>query len=107
MTDTTHGEQQKKHEAAAKQQIAAAKSAREREATAAPTAGKPTPTQDENDLAALGVHVLEKEPDGSPETGPIGTTQDREAQTRQSEARKPGSPSGGYQTRATQASKAE
>lgn len=27
---------------------------------------KPTPTQDENDRAALGEHVLEKEPDGSP-----------------------------------------
>jgi hypothetical protein len=27
---------------------------------------KPTPTQDENDRAALGEHVTEKEPDGSP-----------------------------------------
>jgi hypothetical protein len=27
---------------------------------------RPTPTQDENDLAALGAGVLEKEPDGSP-----------------------------------------
>jgi hypothetical protein len=27
---------------------------------------KPTPTQEENDLAATGSHVLEKEPDGSP-----------------------------------------
>jgi hypothetical protein len=28
--------------------------------------GKPTPTQEENDLAVLGTHVMEKEPDGSP-----------------------------------------
>ena len=27
---------------------------------------KPTPTQEENDLAAMGQHVHEKEPDGSP-----------------------------------------
>ena len=27
---------------------------------------KPTPTQEENDLAASGVHVIDKEPDGSP-----------------------------------------
>ncbi|MFH0298366.1 IPT/TIG domain-containing protein [Bradyrhizobium sp. 31Argb] len=27
---------------------------------------KPTPTQEENDLAAMGEHVIEKEPDGSP-----------------------------------------
>ena len=29
------------------------------------TRGKPTPTQEENDLAALGAHILEHEPDGS------------------------------------------
>jgi len=28
---------------------------------------KPTPTQEECDLAAMGMHVMEKEPDGSPE----------------------------------------
>jgi len=33
--------------------------------------GKPTPTQDENDLIALGGSV-ELEADGSPETGPTG-----------------------------------
>jgi hypothetical protein len=27
--------------------------------------GKPTPTQEENDLAALGAHIHEHEPDGS------------------------------------------
>ena len=29
------------------------------------TKGKPTPTQEENDLAALGAHILEHEDDGS------------------------------------------
>jgi hypothetical protein len=27
--------------------------------------GKPTPTQEENDMAVLGAHILEHEPDGS------------------------------------------
>ena len=31
------------------------------------TQGKPTPTQEENDRAAMGEHVIEKEPDGSKE----------------------------------------
>ena len=29
------------------------------------TKGKPTPTQEENDLAALGAHIVEHEEDGS------------------------------------------
>jgi hypothetical protein len=29
------------------------------------TKGKPTPTQEENDLAVCGAHILEHEPDGS------------------------------------------
>jgi len=36
--------------------------------------GKPTPTQEENDLAACGAHILEHEADGSdpdPHGGPI------------------------------------
>jgi hypothetical protein len=40
------------------------------------TMGKPTPTQEENDLAMLGATVMEKEPDGSVGSGvaqpPIG-----------------------------------
>lgn len=31
------------------------------------TQGKPTPTQEENDRAAMGEHVVDKEPDGSKE----------------------------------------
>jgi hypothetical protein len=55
------------------------------------TGAKPTPTQEENDRAAMGEHVVEKESDGSPEEGPTAGTQ-----TRHSEAR----PGGDYQTRA-------
>jgi hypothetical protein len=52
--------------------------------------GKPTPTQEENDLHALGAYFHEHEADGS---GPDPH------QTKQIEANKP---SGGYQTRQTQ-----
>ena len=58
--------------------------------------GKPTPTQEENDRAAMGEHVVNKEPDGSGEE-PNQPTQ----HTRQSEANKPGG--GDYQTRAGKA----
>lgn len=60
----------------------------------ADTIGKshPTPTQEENDLAALGASVEHKEDDGS---GP-----DPHLATRQAEAR-PGSGAGSYQTRAS------
>jgi hypothetical protein len=47
--------------------------------------GKPTPTQEENDLAALGATFTEHEPDGS----------DPDPNVRHVEAEKPG----GYQTR--------
>jgi hypothetical protein len=61
--------------------------AEQREAVAA---AKPTPTQEENDRAACGEHIMEHEPDGSPPgNGP---------QTKQSEADKRGR--GNYQTRA-------
>jgi hypothetical protein len=50
--------------------------------------GKPTPTQEENDLAALGAHFHEHEADGS-DPDPY--------QTKQSEPSKPSG--GGYQTR--------
>ena len=53
--------------------------------TAAAT--KPTPTQAENDLAAMGVHLMEHEHDGSADPN--------EPQTKQAEAGKRGS----YQTR--------
>jgi hypothetical protein len=47
------------------------------------TKGKPTPTQEENDLTALGAHVMEKEDDGS---GPDpGMTPPAEGKTRSME----------------------
>jgi hypothetical protein len=61
---------------------------------------KPTPTHDENDLAASGVHIIEHEPDGSPPDpgitplAPEGTTR-----TRQVEAKKPATTRSDYQTR--------
>ena len=54
---------------------------------------KPTPTQEENDLAASGVYIEEHEPDGSVDPNA--------PQDKQAEARKPKS---GYQTRAATAS---
>jgi hypothetical protein len=56
--------------------------------------GKPTPTQEENDLAALGAHVMEKEPDGSapdPNVHREPAPKEGEAHRRQIEAQKPGS----------------
>jgi hypothetical protein len=76
------------------------------EKAAAPQEGsKPTPTQDENDSAAMGDHVMNKEPDGSPEEeSPAVQMQKheeaRKAKGKQSEARPTQS---GYQTRTTQA----
>jgi|SoimicmetaTmtLPB_FD_contig_31_9740095_length_561_multi_2_in_0_out_0_1 hypothetical protein len=54
---------------------------------------KPTPTQEENDLAASGEHVSQHEPDGSPEE--VSPHVKREA-----EASKPAG-RGSYSTRAT------
>jgi hypothetical protein len=82
----------------------------EKEERAAPPQAdsKPTPTQDENDSAAMGDHVMQKEPDGSPEEeSPAMQLQKQEearkermGKSKQSEARPTQS---GYQTRASQA----
>lgn len=76
---------------AAKKRLADEKAARD--AREAPEPGKPTPTQNENDLAALGVHITEHEPDGSPPQDPNAP------QTKQAEAKRPGQ-TAQYQTRA-------
>jgi hypothetical protein len=55
--------------------------------------GKPTPTQEENDRAALGEHVLNKEDDGS---GPDPTAATRPAETRDA---RPAGERAGYRTR--------
>jgi hypothetical protein len=64
---------------------------RSREEYAARMKGKPTPTQEENDLAALGAHFTEHEPDGSdpdPFLQPTPVAKQMEPK-----------PGGGYQTR--------
>jgi hypothetical protein len=70
------------------------KASKEREKTASET--KPTPTQEENDLAASGVHVNEHEDDGSGPDPTVPQTKD----SKQAEANKP---KAGYSTRATTA----
>ena len=60
---------QTEHAEATKKRLAEEKQAREKahaEQRDTSTAVKPTPTQEENDLAASGVHVIDHEPDGSP-----------------------------------------
>ena len=58
------------------------------------TKGKPTPTQEENDLAALGAHILEHEPDGSDPDPNV---------SKSLEADKPHARPQAYQTRSTHA----
>lgn len=63
------------------------------------TKGRPTPTQEENDRAALGEHVADKEPDGAdPDPGgqPGGILSDKQKRTKQETA---AHSSGTYQTR--------
>lgn len=84
---------------AAKKQLAADKDARSKvlEQHEATEGVKPTPTQDENDMAKLGVHLSEHEPDGSPEHSSGGAPKAPQHETRQvsAQAARPG-----YQTRA-------
>jgi hypothetical protein len=62
------------------------------------TTVKPTPTQEENDLAASGVHLSEHEPDGSPDQV-LGLDPRSIEEKKQAEANKPTS-KGSYQNRA-------
>jgi len=77
----------------AKRRLEAGREAREKslEEFVARTKGKPTPTQDENDEAALGKHFMEHEADGG-DPDPHGQA---EPVARQME----GGRGGGYQTR--------
>src|SRR5262249_31199774 len=73
---------------------------------------KPTPTQEENDRAAVGEHVTEKEPDGSPEqesSAPVASgyrSEQREHRQQRSQehqrAQEAKRPSGSYETRTVQ-----
>lgn len=78
---------------AAKRQLAADRevSERSRAEFVERMKGKPTPTQEENDLAALGAHVVEKEDDGSgPDPNIVKNLENRPgAATRQTQAAKP------------------
>jgi hypothetical protein len=85
----------KKHAEDTKKRLADEKAAREK-ATKDATPSKPTPTQEENDLSASGVHVMEHEEDGSP-PDPMGI----DPQKKQAEA-KPTAARAGYSTRATE-----
>jgi hypothetical protein len=93
MTDNQADAAAKKHADDTKKRLADEKTAREANAkTAEALAGsKPTPTQEENDLAASGVPVIEHEDDGSG-AEPTPTT-------KQSEANKAPQQRGGYATR--------
>jgi hypothetical protein len=85
---------------AAKKQLAEERklTERSREEFAERTKGKPTPTQEENDLHALGANFHEHEPDGSPLDPFVNQT--RQHETKHLEAEKPEKGSG-YQTRQT------
>ncbi len=87
----------------AKKRVAEDAKLRERSAAeyAERTKGKPTPTQEENDLAASGAHIIEHEDDGS---GP--DPNDPRHQTRNVEA-KPASGPARYPTRSATASRSE
>jgi hypothetical protein len=94
--------QQAEQEEATKKRLAEERQTREKahaEQRDATTAVKPTPTQEENDLAASGVHVIDKAPDGSlPDQGITPTAAGTTSSTRQVEAKKPAA-RGDYQTR--------
>jgi hypothetical protein len=82
---------------AAKKKLADERAARDKanEQQAKTASGiKPTPTQEENDMAAMGVHITEHEPDGS--TDP-NEAQNKQAEEKQAEAGRRGN----YQTRNT------
>jgi hypothetical protein len=107
MADTTHQDQQataeqakEKEQRAREQQKKGAEAKQKSVEETSSGRIKPTPTQEENDLAALGVPLEEHEPDGS---GPEPEL--RIVRTRQSEAGKPAG--GSYSTRSTTTHPAE
>lgn len=77
MTDT-------EHVTAAKKKLADDKAAREKASKEREKAAgdiKPTPTQEENDLAASGVHVTEHEDDGSGPDPNAPATKDKQMES--------------------------
>jgi sRNA-binding protein len=93
----------KKHAEDMKKRLADERTAREKASKeTAKTAGeaKPTPTQEENDLTALGVHLEEHEPDGSPPD--LHVPPDVYGTLPQNKKLEADKPSGGYTTRTAQ-----
>ena len=87
-------------ETQAKETVAKSNEVKAHQVEQAYHASTPTPTQEENDLAALGVHTDEHADDGSgpsPQFEMVNVARD-EKKTKQSEAHKPSG--GNYQTRA-------
>jgi hypothetical protein len=90
----------KAKEEAAKKHLAEQRKAREEAQASAPPEGKPTPTQEEIDMARLGVHITEHEDDGSgpdPNNQPLGpfgrNTEQKQSTAKPQQGR-------GYETRA-------
>ena len=85
-------------EAQAKETVAKSNEVKAHQVEQAYRPSTPTPTQEENDLAALGVHTDEHADDGSgpsPQFEMVNVAHDKK--TKQSEANKPSG--GSYQTR--------
>jgi hypothetical protein len=110
MAEHEHHHDPKAREDATRKRLADEKAAREKRQAAAFEAAegvKPTPTQEENDLAASGVKV-ELEPDGSPEQPPAPTPPQVEGAARKTDADKAKQAEAdrnraGYSTRSAQA----
>jgi sRNA-binding protein len=94
-----HADAAKKHAEETKKRLGEERAAREKASKeGAKAAGdvKPTPTQEEADMAASGVYLSEHEDDGSGPDPNVAQTKD----TKQAEA---GKPKSGYATRASTA----
>jgi hypothetical protein len=109
MTDNEHGkadaaakqrtDDQKKHADETRKKLKEEREAREKASKeSAKAAGeiKPTPTQEENDLAASGVYIEEHEDDGSGPDPNSPEAKEAKAKDKHLAADKP---AGGYQTR--------
>ena len=92
MAENDHANAAKKHADDSRKKLATEREAREarNKATKEGSEGiKPTPTQEENDLAAMGVHLAEHDQDGSP-VGEPDQKQDKDMKAK---------PGAGYSTR--------
>jgi sRNA-binding protein len=98
MTDTDHTAAAKKHADETRKKLKEERDAREKASKEREKAAgdiKPTPTQEENDLAASGVPVTEHEDDGSGPDPNVPQTKDKQMAADK--------PAGGYSTRTASA----